>query len=229
MKKKLAKLTRNIVAGYRPDVIVLLETKDQEKGGNSHLDLVILKETTQPPPQRRAEVETLVAEEAGSLIDVVVYNPDELQYLYSIGNPFIHRIMQEGRLLYMKKATAMRIEDAREEFESAKVLYEHDRHKAACYHSLRTIEKGLHAMIMSKAKSPETPDDIVELYNTANAIGFKTGLSVEDIVFVGAFSKHKYPVEEALLPPFKPSREDAERALDSARRLVEKLAAVKIR
>lgn len=225
--KKLTKLTKNIVAGYRPDVVVFLETKDQEKGRNTHLDLVLLKETTQPPAQRRADVEALTGEEVAAAIDVVVYTSDELRYLYSTGSQFVHRIMQEGRLLYMKKATVLWIEDAGEEFESAKVLYEHERHKAACYHSFQTIEKGLHAMIMSKAKRPEPADDIVDLYNRANAMGLKTGLSVEDIVFVGSFSKHKYPVEEALLPHFRPSREDAERALDSARRLIEKLTPVK--
>lgn len=227
--KKLAKLTKNIVAGYRPDAVVLSETTDQERGRNTHLDIVILKETTEPPTQRRAEVEALMGEETGSAIDVAVYNADELQYLYSIGSPFVHRIMQEGRLLYMKRATFLWIEDAKEEFESAKVLYGHDRHKAACYHSFLAIEKGLHAMIMSKAKSPEMKDDILDLYNATNAMGFKTGLSVEDVVFVSAFSKHKYPVEEALLPHFRPSREDAERAIDSARRLIEKLAMVRIK
>lgn len=227
--KKLAKLTRNIVSGYGPDAIVLLETRDQEKGLTTHLDLIVLKETTEPPARRRTDAEAFIGEVRELVIDIVVYTSSELGYLYSIGNPFIHRVMQEGRLLYMKKATMLWISDAREEFESAKVLYEHDLHKAACYHSLQAIEKGLRAMIMSKAKSPEGIDDIVELYNRVNGMGFKTGLSVEDVVFVDSFSRHKYPVEEALLPHFKPSEEDAERALDSARRLIEKLAAVKAR
>lgn len=229
MKKKLAKLTKDIVAGYRPDVVVLSKTSDQEKGHNTHLDLVILKETTQPPAQRRAAVEVLIGEEAAVAADVAVYTSDELRYLYSIGSPFIHRIMQEGRLLYMKNATMLWVADAKEEFESAKVLHEHGHHKTACYHCLGAIEKGLYAMIMSKAKSPEANDDIVELYNRANDLGFKTGLSVEDVVFANSFSKHKYPVEEALLPHFRPSREDAERAIDSARRLIEKLASTRIK
>lgn len=226
MKKKLAKLTKNIVAGYRPDVIVFLETKDQEKDCNTHLDLVILKETTQPPGQRRTEVESLLGEETAAEVDAAVYTSDELRYLYSISNPFVHRIMQEGKLLYMKKATALWITDAGEEFESANVLYRHDQYKTVCYHCLQAIKKGLHAMIMSKAKSPETTEDIVELYNKANDLGFKTGLSVEDVVFVSSFSKHKYRVEEALLPHFRPRREDAERAIDSAHRLIEKLSTI---
>jgi HEPN domain-containing protein len=226
MKKKLSSLTKKIVAGYRADVIVLLETAAEEKGAKNHLDLAILKETPKPPPLRRAVVEALIAD-ADIAIDVVVYTSDELRYLYSLGSPFIHRIMQEGRLLYMRKATMLWVADAVEELESAQVMYQHDRHKAACYHSLQAVEKGLHAIIMSKAKSPETTDDIVELYNRANALNFKTGLSVEDVVFVNSFSKHKYPVEEALLPHFRPNRDDAERAIDSARRLIDKLTTLK--
>lgn len=223
--KRLGNLRNKIVTGYRPDALVLLETDNRDYGTKPRLDLVILKESPQSPAQRRTEVESLVGEEAAAAVDVAVYTSDELRYLYSMGSPFIHRIMQEGRLLYMKKATALWIMDVREEFESAKVLYEHDQYKTACYHCLQTIEKGLHTMIMSKAKSPEATEDIVELYNRANDLGLKTGLSVEDVVFVSSFSKHKYPVEDALLPHLRPGREDAERAIDSARRLMEKLSA----
>ncbi len=172
-------------------------------------------------------MESLVGEEAAAAVDVAVYTTDELRYLYSTASPFIHRIMQEGRLLYMKKATALWIVDVREEFESAKLLYEHDQYKTACYHSLQTIEKGLYAMLMSKGKSPEATEDLVGLHKRANDLGLKTGLSVEDVVFVSSFSQHRYPVEEALLPHFRPNREDAERAIDSARRLIEKLSTIR--
>lgn len=221
--KELTKIAKRIVGKYRPDSIILLRTIAEDKGGKNNLDLVILKETSKTPSQRRAEVEALITD-TDRIVDVVVYTSDELCYLYSMGSPFIHRMMREGRLLYMKKATSLWAADAREDLESAKVLYEHDRHKAACYHSHQAVEKGLRAMIMSQPKSPETTDDIVELYNRATTLGFKTGLSMEDVVFVSSFSKHRFPVEEALLPHLRPSKEDAERAIDSARRLVEKLA-----
>lgn len=224
--KELAKIAKRVVGKYRPEGLVLLETGSDEKGGNVHFDLVVLKETAKPPPQRRAEVEGLLTD-SETPFDVAVYTSDELQYLYSIGNPFIHRIMREGKLLYTKQATTLWVADAEEELASAVVLYDHEKYKAACYHSRQAVEKGLRAMIMSKARSPETTDDMVELYNRATALGFKTGLSVEDAVYVNSVSVHGYPVEEALLPRLSPGREDAEKAVDCARRLVEKLAFVK--
>jgi HEPN domain-containing protein len=223
---QLTILAKKIVGGYRPEGIILLEAGGAEKRGSVHLDLVVVKETSKPPPQRRGEVEGLLSGSEAS-VDVAVYTPDELHYLYSIGDPFIHRIMREGRLVYMRKATMLWVAEAKEELESAMVLNDHKLNKAACYHSRQAVEKGLHAMIMSKVKSPETSDDIVELYNRANALGFKTGLSVEDVVYVNSFGVHRYPVEDALLPRLRPSGEDAERAIDCARRLVEKLALVK--
>jgi HEPN domain-containing protein len=224
--KRLAAISKKIVTGYRPNAIVLLESGDRDAGAKTHLDLVILKETSQSPLQRRTEAESFLGEEAPA-VDVTVYTSDEVRYLYSINSPFIHRIMREGKVLYMKNGSRLWTEDARDEFNAARVLYEHGLYRAACYHCLQAIEKGLHAMIMSKAKSPQSAEDIVELYHRAKDLGFKTGLSVEDVVFVGSFNKLRYPVEEALLPHFRPSREDAERAIDSARRLIEKLPAIK--
>jgi HEPN domain-containing protein len=224
--QRLGRLAKKIVSKYHPDAIVLLETKAEENGGRNHLDMVILKDTPKPPPQRRAEVEALF-EDVETPVDTVVYTLDELHYLYSTASPFVHRMMREGTLLYVKKAVALGVEHAKDELESAMVLYQHDRYEGACYHSRQAIEKGLNAMIISKAKNPEATGDTVELYNRAAALGFKTGLAVEDAVYVNGFGVHKHPVEEALLPHFKPSREDAERAVDAARRLVEKLDVLK--
>ena len=223
MLKNLNAISKRLVKKYNPDRIILFGSRakgNSDKG--SDIDLVIVKETKEPPLDRHIEVETLLADRAVP-IDILVYTPDEIRHLYSIGSPFVEELMEKGRLLYMRKATSAWVREAEEELESARVLYEHGRYKSACYHSQQSVEKALKAMIIENGMRPERSHDIIELHNALKRIGYDSGLSMEDAVYLNSVYKGRYPTEEGLLPLGEPSRGDAERAVLAAESIIERL------
>jgi predicted nucleotidyltransferase len=115
MIKSLQDISRRLIEDYDPDKIILLGSRaggeDRESGD---IDLVIVKKTDKRPLDRRIEVETLLADRMVP-IDIVVYTPDEMRNLYSMGSPFVEEIVEKGRLIYMRKATAAWIRDASQE------------------------------------------------------------------------------------------------------------------
>lgn len=223
MIEGLDDISKRLIEKYEPDRIILFGSRAEETPSEgSDIDLLIVKETEKQPLDRQIEVETLLADRVVP-VDIRVYTPYEIRELYSIGSPFIEEIMEKGRLLYMRKATSAWISDAEEEFQSARVLYEHERYRASCYHSQQSVEKGLKAMIIEKGKKPERTHDIVELYNSVKQMGFDPGLEIEDVVYLNSVYKGRYPTEEGLLPHGEPSKADTERALLSAGRLIRKL------
>jgi HEPN domain-containing protein/predicted nucleotidyltransferase len=223
MIKELSDISRRLIKEYDPEKIILFGSRAEGKDSEgSDIDLVIVKETDKRPLDRRIEVETLLADRAVP-IDLIVYTPDEIRRLYSIGSPFVEEIVEKGRLLYMRKATSAWMREAEEELESARVLCEHERYRAACYHSQQAVEKGLKAVIIEKGKRPERTHDVVELHNAVTGMGVDSGLSVDDAVYLNSIYKGRYPTEEGLLPHGEPSRADTERAVVSAKLLIERL------
>jgi HEPN domain-containing protein/predicted nucleotidyltransferase len=223
MIKELNDISRRLIKEYDPEKIILFGSRAEGKGSEgSDIDLVIVKETDKRPLDRRIEVETLLADRAVP-IDLIVYTPDEIRHLYSIGSPFVEEIVEKGRLLYMRKATSAWMREAEEELESASVLREHERYRAACYHSQQAVKKGLKAVIIEKGKKPEITHDVVELHNAVTGMGVDSGLSVDDAVYLNSIYKGRYPTEEGLLPHGEPSKADTERAVLSAERLIERL------
>ena len=223
MIKELNDISRRLIKEYDPEKIILFGSRAEGKDSEgSDIDLVIVKETDKRPLDRRIEVETLLADRAVP-IDLIVYTPDEIRRLYSIGSPFVEEIVETGRLLYMRKATSAWMREAEEEIESASVLYEHERYKSASDHSQQAVEKGLKAVMIEKGKRPERTHDVVELYNAVTGMGIDSGLSVDDAVYLNSIYKGRYPTEEGLLPHGEPSRADTERAVLSAKRLIERL------
>lgn len=223
MVKELNDISRRLIKEYDPEKIILFGSRAEGKDSEgSDIDLVIVKETDKRPLDRRIEVETLLADRAVP-IDLIVYTPDEIRRLYSMGSPFVEEIVEKGRLLYMRKATSAWMREAEEELGSASVLYEHERYKSACYHSQQAVEKGLKAVMIEKGKRPERTHDVVELHNAVAGMGVDSGLSVDDAVYLNSIYKGRYPTEEGLLPHGEPSRADTERAVLSAERLIERL------
>lgn len=123
----------------------------------------------------------------------------------------------------MRKTTEIWTKDAEEKLDSAIILYEHKKYRGACYHSQQCVEKGLKAMVLEKGKRPGRIHDIVELLNKATRLGFDSGLSIDDAVFLNSIYRGRYPTEEGLLPYGEPTREDTEKAISCARILIEKL------
>ena len=216
MLKTLDEIRERLVSEYAPDRIILFGSRAQGvHSEESDFDLLILKETSARPIDRRIEVETLLRDRDMAL-DITVYTPGEMNYLYSIGSPFIEEVIETGRVLYMRKATGEWIREAEDELGSAQILLEHGRFKAACYHSQQCVEKGLKALIIEKGDRPGRVHDIVELLSRAKRTGWQVALALDDAIFLNSIYKGRYPAEEGLLPHGEPSKDDTERASRTA-------------
>jgi len=213
MLKTLEEIRDRVVSAYDPDRIILFGSRSTGTATEeSDYDLLILKQTRSRPIDRRIEVEKILEDRAVPL-DILVYTPQEMSYLYSIGSPFIEEVIDTGRVLYMRKATGDWVKEAEGELASARILFEHDRYKTACYHGQQCVEKGLKALILEKGEKPGRVHDIVELLSHAKRLGWKIMLAMDDAVFLNSIYKGRYPAEEGLLPHGDPSLEDAARTV----------------
>lgn len=224
MLKTLKDVTDRLIECYQPDRVILFGSRStQITSEESDVDLLIIKDTEKRAIDRRIEVEKMLFDREIPL-DLIIYTPREMLYLFSIGSPFIEEVLEKGRLLYMRKITESWIKDATDELDSALILYENQKYKGSCYHSQQCVEKGLKALVLEKGERAGRVHDIVGLLNKVAQLGWEdTGLSTDDAVFLNSIYKGRYPTEEGLLPYGEPSKEDAGRALSSAKGFIERL------
>ncbi len=226
MLKTLEEIRERVISAYEPDRIILFGSRAAGTNTDeSDYDLLILKDTHARSIDRRIEVETILQDRAVPL-DIMVYTPREMNYLYSIGSPFIEEVVETGRVLYMRKATEDWVRDAEDEFASAHILLDHGKYKAACYHSQQSVEKGLKALILEKGGKPGKVHDILELLSHVKRLGWQITLAMDDAVFLNSIYKGRYPAEEGLLPHGDPSKEDAAQAVKTAGAFVADVKAV---
>jgi HEPN domain-containing protein/predicted nucleotidyltransferase len=225
MLSSLEAVVQRLVDAYDPERIILFgshATGVAREG--SDIDLLVVKATNRRPIDRRAEVEHLVSDRTVPL-DILVYTPQELRDLFAAGSPFVEEVIESGRVLYMRKATAAWLAEAQEEFESAVILCDHRKYRGVCLHSQQAVEKGLKALILERGGRPPRTHDIVGLLNTVLAGGWAIGLAMDEAVFLNSVYRGRYPTEEGLLPHGEPTEQDARRALRSAQIVLEKLRA----
>lgn len=224
MLKTVDDIINRLVEHYKPERIILYGSYGTEsKNADSDVDLLIVKDTDRRLVERRIEVERILSDRLLPL-DIMVYTPEEMRYLFSIGSPFIEEVMEKGRLLYMRKATSSWIKEAKDELDSATILYEHGKYRGACYHSQQCVEKCLKALILEKGNKPGKVHDIVELLNESSRLGWNIGLTIDDAVLLNSIYRGRYPTEEGLLPYGEPSSEDTQKAVSAAKTLIEKLS-----
>jgi HEPN domain-containing protein/predicted nucleotidyltransferase len=223
MLTTLEEVIQRLIAAYDPERIILFGSHAAGKArGDSDIDLLIVKETDQRPIERRIEVERLLSDRQIPL-DLLVYTPEELRYLYAVGSPLIEEVVESGRVLYMRKATAAWLREARDELDIARLLLEHRKYRGVCLHSQQCVEKGFKALILERGRRPARTHDIVELLNAVTADGWTVELSMEEAVFLNSVYRGRYPTEEGLLPHGEPTEADARRALRSAEVIMESL------
>lgn len=226
MLKTVEEIKERLIKAYNPDRIILYGSyAKNEAKEKSDIDLLILKDTTDRPIDRRIQVEKILIDRALPL-DILVYTPEEMRYLFSIGSPFIEEVLETGRVIYMRKSTENWIKDAEDELSSALILLEHNKYRGACYHSQQSVEKGLKALIIEKGKKPEKVHDIVELLDNVQCLQWNISLPMDDAVFLNSIYKGRYPTEEGLLPHGEPSRADAERTTMIADNFIKEIRSV---
>jgi HEPN domain-containing protein/predicted nucleotidyltransferase len=216
MLADLNAVLERLVAGYNPDRIILFGSHAVGRARDvSDVDLLIVKDTEHDPLARRIEVERLLSDRRIPL-DLFVYTPKELWQLFAAGSPFIEEVFETGRVLYMRKTTDAWLAEAEDEFESASILLDNHKYRAACLHSQQCVEKALKALILEKGRRPSRTHDIVDLLNGVRMDGWPVALEMDEAVYLNSVYRGRYPTEEGLLPHGEASREDAGRALKAA-------------
>jgi HEPN domain-containing protein/predicted nucleotidyltransferase len=225
MLRTVDDVIHRVVGAYKPDRIILYGSHARGMAGeDSDIDILIVKETDERPAKRRMEVEKFLADRELP-IDITVYTPQEIRYLFSIGSPFISEIIKEGKVVYMRKVTESWLKDTQDELETAWILFENGKYRGACYHSQQCVEKGLKALILERGKTPGRMHDIVELLNKTEELGWDLPLSMDDAIFLNSIYKGRYPTEEGLLPYGEPTKEDAQKALAASKSLMGRINA----
>jgi predicted nucleotidyltransferase len=88
---------------YNPEKIVIFGSYVRgEMNEYSDLDFVVIKKTKKRFIQRLIEVAKLIDLDLGK-VDVFVYTPEEFERMIEWENPFIERVLKEGRVLYEKE------------------------------------------------------------------------------------------------------------------------------
>ena len=110
-RQDLERLLSKLIVGYAPQQVFLFGFHVYgEPDQHSDLDLLIVKETTKTPFQRRVEVGRIVQDKSRRTpIQSLVITPEELEERIQRGDPFLTEIVEKGEVLY----DAERVEAAR--------------------------------------------------------------------------------------------------------------------
>ena len=85
---------------YEPEKTIIFGSYVRDEMDEySDLDFVVIKKTEKRFIERLIEVAGLIDLNLGK-VDVFVYTPEEIERMMEWGNPFIERVLKEGRILY---------------------------------------------------------------------------------------------------------------------------------
>jgi predicted nucleotidyltransferase len=98
MQEKLNKLLKALQS-YHPQRIILFGSVARgEADADSDLDMLVVKDTTEPFVHRLEAMAELCP--LGVHADILVYTPHELRQMIDDGNPFILTALREGKIVY---------------------------------------------------------------------------------------------------------------------------------
>ncbi len=99
ISEEIENIKNQIIQKYAPEKIILFGSANSENASTEDIDLLIIKKNVpRLGDERIRELYKLVD---GSLaVDYLVYKPDEVQERLSLGDPFIKKILSEGKVLY---------------------------------------------------------------------------------------------------------------------------------
>lgn len=137
------------------------------------------------------------------------------------GSPFLNLISREGKVLFMKGIVEEWAKQAKEELDMAVYLLQGEYFKGACYHAQQSAEKAMKASLFKKGWELEKTHSAARLAAIGKELRVKFPLSEEDIVFIDSIYRGRYPAEAGLLPLGSPTRDEAEKSISLARKLLQ--------
>ena len=104
VRVKIQEITDKIVREYQPEKIILFGSYAWGKPNkDSDIDLFIVKRTDKNIFERNREVGKILF---GSqiAIDSLVYTPEQFERREQIGDPFVRKIIDSGKIVYEQQA-----------------------------------------------------------------------------------------------------------------------------
>ncbi len=109
---------------------------------------------------------------------------------------------------------------ATEDFQSAEYLFDRSLYRTVCYHAQQAVEKILKAILTEHETEFSRTHNIFDLGNAVGRVGHKAPFIDEDAIFLNSIYRTRYPSDLGLLPSGEPTKEDAEKALNIAREVI---------
>lgn len=174
------------LAGYNPERIILFGSRARgDAREHSDIDLLVIKETALPRPQRAIECRKHLTRGPGVDVEILVNTPAEIQKSIESRNPFIAAIFTDGIVVYdrhspygapmlrsqIKEPTMESrlthgqswTENAEMELASARSLLEFGNASSSCFHSQQAAEKALKGFLIYQGRPLERTHSVVEL------------------------------------------------------------------
>jgi predicted nucleotidyltransferase len=98
--QEIETIVKQLIQKYRPSKIILFGSAARgEYQKVNDLDFLILKQDVPSRGlDRMRELDDLI--DRNMAVDMLVYRPDEFEHRIKLGDPFVKRILSEGRVLY---------------------------------------------------------------------------------------------------------------------------------
>jgi predicted nucleotidyltransferase len=97
--KEIEDIKNQLIEKYKPEKIILFGSAVWGQGEINDIDLLIIKGATPYYGiDRMREVDRLI--ERNIAADILVYKPEEIEERLEMGDPFIKKILKEGKVLY---------------------------------------------------------------------------------------------------------------------------------
>jgi len=98
--QEIETIVQQLIQKYGPSKIILFGSAARgEYDKVNDLDFLILKQDVPSRGlDRMRELDDLI--DRNMAVDMLVYRPDEFEHRIKLGDPFIKRILSEGRVLY---------------------------------------------------------------------------------------------------------------------------------
>ena len=96
----LREMVSKIVKHFHLDKVILFGSRAWGKPtGESDVDILVVMDVNGSPIRKAAEI-SRIARPRFLPMDIIVRTPDEIEHRKGIGDPFIKRIMNHGKVLY---------------------------------------------------------------------------------------------------------------------------------
>ena len=96
----LSEMVSKIVKHFHPEKIILFGSRAWgEPTKESDLDILVVMDVDGSPIRKAAEISRITRPRFLPM-DIIVRTPDEIEHRIGIGDPFIKRIMNMGKVLY---------------------------------------------------------------------------------------------------------------------------------